>query len=277
MRMKSQLLEGVINLEQLQVINQNGKLLVDSRDVAEMIQKNHKELLRSIRNYMVVLGKRNFAPAEFFIESYYNDAQGKPRLHYLITKKGCDMVANKMTGEKGILFTATYVSKFEEMEKQIAESRMDSYMFDDPVKRAEKWIVEEKERQALKTQNLMLEQRVAEYEPKASYVDTILKSKNAVTITQIAKDYGLSGQQLNKILHEEKVQYKQNGQWLLYRQHHDKGYTRSQTIDVHHNDGSVTVKMNTKWTQKGRLFIHEILKKRNIVPTIDRDKEVTAK
>ncbi|MHB1681212.1 MAG: phage antirepressor KilAC domain-containing protein [Bacilli bacterium] len=67
----------------------------------------------------------------------------------------------------------------------------------------------------------MLGQRVAEYEPKASYVDSILKSKNTVTITQIAKDYGLTGQKLNFILHEEGIQYKLNYQWLLYRQHQE--------------------------------------------------------
>lgn len=106
-------------MNQLQVINKNGRLIVDSRDVAEMIGKNHADLLRDIRRYMEVLGKSNFALADFFIETYYNDAQGKPRLHFFLTRKGCDMVANKMTGEKGVLFTATYVTKFEEMEKQI--------------------------------------------------------------------------------------------------------------------------------------------------------------
>ena len=129
--------------------------------------------------------------------------------------------------------------------------------------------VEENER--ITTEKLMLEQRVKEYEPKISYLDNILKSKDTVTITQIAKDYGLSGQALNKILHEEKVQYNMNDQWLLYQKYQDKGFTKSQTIDVHHNDGSKTVRMNTRWTQKGRLFIHETLTKRGIVPYMDRE------
>ncbi|NKQ18401.1 phage antirepressor [Brevibacillus laterosporus] len=117
---------------------------------------------------------------------------------------------------------------------------------------------------------LALEQQVAEYEPKITYLDQILQSKDAVTITQIAKDYGMSGTKLNQILNEEGVQYKQNGQWLLYRKYHDKGYTKSQTIPIHHTDGSQSVKMNTRWTQKGRLFIHELLQKRNISAMIDR-------
>jgi phage antirepressor YoqD-like protein len=126
------------------------------------------------------------------------------------------------------------------------------------------------ENEILQTQNLMLEQRVKEYEPKISYIDTILKSKGTVTITQIAKDYGMSGPQLNKILHEECVQYKQNKQWLLYRKHQDEGYTKSETIDITRSNGDPDVTMNTRWTQKGRLFIHEILSKRSIVPFMDR-------
>ena len=125
--------------------------------------------------------------------------------------------------------------------------------------------------EVLETEKLMLQQQVREYEPKATYLDRILQSKDTVSITQIAKDYGLSGQQLNQILHEDKVQYKLNGQWLLYQKHQDKGYTKSQTIDVLHNSGERTVKMNTKWSQKGRLFIHELLSKREIIPSIDRE------
>lgn len=106
-------------MNQLQIIKQNGQLLVDSRQVAEMVGKEHGHLLRDIKGYLEVLGKSNFGLADFFIEDAYIDSQGKARPRYLITRKGCDMVANKMTGEKGVLFTATYVSKFEEMEQQI--------------------------------------------------------------------------------------------------------------------------------------------------------------
>lgn len=128
----------------------------------------------------------------------------------------------------------------------------------------------------LETEKLMLQQQVKEFESKASYLDRILQSKDTVAVTQIAQDYGLSGYALNQILHEEKIQYKLGGQWLLYQKHLDKGYTKSSTIDVLHNSGERTVKMNTKWTQKGRLFIHEILAKRGILPYMDRDQQDVA-
>lgn len=122
-----------------------------------------------------------------------------------------------------------------------------------------------------KNQQLLLENE--ELKVKTKYVDQILKSKWTVTITQIAKDYGMSGPQLNKILHEEGIQYKQNKQWLLYKKYQDRGYTKSETIDITRSNGDPDVTMNTRWTQKGRLFIHELLAKRGIVPYMDRKED----
>lgn len=107
-------------MSQLQVINQNGQLLVDSRDVAEMIGRPHSDLIKSIRTYSEYLTKGDFPLSEFFIISTYRDATGRELPCFLLTRKGCDMVANKLTGEKGTLFTAAYVSRFEEMEKSQA-------------------------------------------------------------------------------------------------------------------------------------------------------------
>lgn len=102
----------------LTIIEQQGKYLVDSREVAKMTEKNHNDLLRSIKGYMEVLGESNFTLSEFFIESSYTTEQNKVVPCYLLTRKGCDMVANKMTGEKGVLFTAAYVTEFERMTEQ---------------------------------------------------------------------------------------------------------------------------------------------------------------
>jgi len=122
----------------------------------------------------------------------------------------------------------------------------------------------------MKTENLVLTQQVHELKPKADYVDHILKSKSLMAITQISKDYGMSGQKLNKLLHDLKIQYKQGNQWLLYSKHHDKGYTHSETINFIRKDGTPDVTLNTKWTVKGRLFLYETLKRENILPAIER-------
>lgn len=114
-------------------------------------------------------------------------------------------------------------------------------------------------------------QIIGELKPKADYTDTILKNKGLVTITQIAKDYGMSGQAFNKLLHELGVQYKQSDQWLLYSEHHSKGYTHSETVPITRSNGTPDVKMVTKWTQKGRLFLYDLLKQHEILPTIERE------
>ena len=122
--------------------------------------------------------------------------------------------------------------------------------------------------------NMKQRQIIGELKPKADYTDTILKNKGLVTITQIAKDYGMSGQAMNKILYDLEIQYKQSGQWLLYREHQGKGYTHSETVDITRSNGMHDIKMNTKWTQKGRLFLYKLLKENDILPNIEKkDKE----
>ncbi|CAD5896930.1 phage antirepressor [Carnobacterium maltaromaticum] len=120
-----------------------------------------------------------------------------------------------------------------------------------------------------RTLRLVAEQRVAEYEPKISYLDSILESTDTVTITQIAADYGLSAVAMNKRLNELKIQRKVGGQWILYTKHQREGYTKSHTTRVPKADGKEKVVMNTKWTQKGRLFIYESLKEINVYPLMD--------
>lgn len=129
---------------------------------------------------------------------------------------------------------------------------------------------EREEKAKLEGENKIQKQIIGELQPKANYTDVILNNKGLVTITQIAKDYGKSGTEMNNMLHDLGVQYKQSGQWLLYSKYHDKGYTHSNTVDITRSDGSKDVKMNTKWTQKGRLFIYNLLKDNEIYPLIEK-------
>lgn len=108
------------------------------------------------------------------------------------------------------------------------------------------------------------EQQIAEFKPVKDYVDKILSSKSCLAITQIAADYGMSAQELNKILHEAGLQRKVGDQWILYKQHMSKGFTKSETFTFCRSDGRLDSKITTKWTQKGRLEIHNILSKLDI-------------
>ena len=106
-------------MNELKVFEKNGQLLTDSREVAKMIDRPHYDLMKAIRSYCEHLNEGNFPLVDFFIESTYPDSKGEIRPCYLLTKKGCDMVANKLTGQKGVLFTAAYVTAFEQMREHI--------------------------------------------------------------------------------------------------------------------------------------------------------------
>lgn len=244
-----------------------GQPVIDSRQVAEMVGKQHKHLMRDIQKYSNdILTSPNLDPLSFFIQSEYTDQKGETRPCYLLTKQGCEFVANKMTGRKGNIFTAEYVSLFNQMESK----QIDSYMISDPVKRAERWIEEHNELTQERKGRLIAEQRNLELQPKADYCDAILSNKGLVTITQIAKDYGMSGSKMNQLLHQLGVQYKQSGTWLLYARYQTKGWTQSETTPITHRDGRLDVKMTTKWIQKGRLGLYELLKQHDVLPLIEK-------
>ena len=123
---------------------------------------------------------------------------------------------------------------------------------------------------SLSTEVNMKNQIIGELKPKADYYDEILNNPGLVTITQIAKDYGMSGKRMNEILHNLGIQYEQSDQWLLYSKYHGMGYTHSKTVDIVRSDGRPDVKMNTKWSQKGRIFLYETLKENGILPVIEQ-------
>lgn len=112
-------------------------------------------------------------------------------------------------------------------------------------------------------------QIIGEMEKKVSYLDLILSSTSTMTITQIAQDYGMSGQRMNKLLHGLRIQYKVGDQWILYAEYKDKCYVSSETIHFVTSEGIPCTTLNTKWTQKGRLFLYDILKKEGILPKME--------
>ena len=117
------------------------------------------------------------------------------------------------------------------------------------------------------------EQQIAEMKPKASYYDVVLNCKDAVSITTIAKDYGKSGRWFNEYLHNLGVQFRQGKIWLLYQKYAQHGYTTTKTHTYLGNDGTMHSKVHTYWTQKGRLFIYELLKDHGILPLIEQESE----
>lgn len=150
----------------LTILNRDGILLVGSLEVAEMTSKRHDHLLRDIGIYVSILSAEpNFGVSDFFIQDTYRDSTGRKLPCYLLTKKGCDMVANKMTGEKGVLFTAAYVTKFEEMEKQPDTSQLSPQL---------QFMIQMEQRQnALETTVTQLSEGLTAIPSSAKVVDTI--------------------------------------------------------------------------------------------------------
>lgn len=133
-------------------------------------------------------------------------------------------------------------------------------------------MIEEQQKQleANATEILVLNDKVNEMQPKVTYYDQILSSRNTMLTTQIAKDYGYSARKFNKLLESLHIQYKLRGQWLLYAEYAGNGYTKSVSIPYEHNDGTYDTRTQSEWTQSGRLFLYEKLKANGILPMMER-------
>lgn len=154
-----------------------------------------------------------------------------------------------------------YFIDIEKEYKALQVQAVDSYMIQDPVERAQRWIEEEQQRQSLA-------QQIEESQPKIEYHDAVLKSTTLMTTTEIASDYGMSARKLNQILADEHIQYKRGNRWYLYSQHSAKGYTQSKTALY---DSGCQTKTSMQWTQVGREFIYELLAELDIQSVVCRD------
>lgn len=135
---------------------------------------------------------------------------------------------------------------------------------------------EREKRKELELENKVQAQQIAELQPKATYYDLILQCPSLLSVTEIAKDYGLSAKGLNKILHDNGIQYSQSGVWFLYAKYQDMGYTSTKTQNYNRPDGTQGSRVHTYWTQKGRLFLYGLLKDLGHLPLVERFKEEIA-
>lgn len=237
-------------------------------DNIKMNFKRNKERFVEGRDYYLLKGEELKEFKNLVTNSNLVDKR-TPQL-YLWTERGANRHSKILDTDKAWQqFDVLEETYFKVKSNQL---QLDSYMIVDPIERAKRWIEEQKEKEHLQLSNKMKDQQIAELKPKADYCDIILQNKGLSTINAIAKDYGMSAHSMNKKLHELGVQYKQGNQWFLYYRYQDKGYTQSQTIDITRSDGTPDITMHTKWTQKGRLFLYELLKNNDILPTIERQR-----
>ena len=250
---------------------------IDSREVAEMVGKQHNELLKDIRRYAEQLGEGKIPQSDFFTESTYVNSQNKKMPCYQVTKKGCEFIAHKLTGVKGTEFTAKYINRFHEMEDAIkAHIPTGNELIALAVVEAQKLLAQkEEEIKQLEDSVQQMDKVITELTPKADYADRILSSNDCMTVTQIAQDYGLSAVSFNRILSRAGIQRKVGEQWILYAEYQGKGYVQNKTYDYEKTNGTTGTKLSTVWTQKGRLFLYNRLKEIGVVPEMEKE-EVSA-
>lgn len=261
---KNKIIEvGKMNLIKAENVKPEDIIRISSREVAEMMDiKEHSKILRKIENINETLNEAKIGLVDYWIEGLYKDAKGESRKEYLISKIGCELLAHKSTGEKGILFTVKYMEKFEEMRKELEEAKP---KLPTTYKEAlQELLLQVEENEKLESENLKLVEVIETQKPKVEYVDEILKCEDAILVTNIAHDYGLSAQALNKILEEEKIQRKVRNQFVLYAEYLGKAYTKTET-----NVYNGKARTQTLWTQKGRMLIHQTLKNRGISALMD--------
>ena len=233
---------------------------MSSREIAELVGKQHKNVIRDIRNMEESWEKVTGLKFEL---SEYLDSTGRKLPEYQLDKREVLYVATKWNNET----RARLILRWEELEnKQLQKSLPGTFAealraYADEVEKNEKLVGE------LEVKNVL----IAEYEPKVTYYDQILASTDTITVTQMAKDYGMSAKELNLLLHDNKIQFKQSGQWILYQKYAKLGYTKSYTTPITYKDGRQGNSIHTRWTQKGRLFLYELLKQKGHLPLIEQE------
>jgi Rha family phage regulatory protein len=262
------------------VFNGNGKAVTNSVLVAKKFGKEHKHVLESIRP--IIKGCAEFSADPMFEETeYINEQNGQAYPMFLMNRDGFSLLAMGFTGKQALKFKMDFVGAFNKMEEALKRTTMTALPdFTNPAEAARAWAeqfelkqIEAKRADEAEQQVLALTSEIEQMQPKVSYYDNILANKSTVLITQIAQDYGMSAKALNRTLNELGVQHKVNDQWILYAKFLGQGYVQSKPVTITHNNGRQSVKYNTEWTQKGRLFLYDELKKHNILPLIEMSQQ----
>lgn len=247
-----------------------------SLQIAEVTGKNHAHVMRDIRNLLDQgVNESNFGLVN------YKDKKGEMRPMYELTPKGCLILAS---GYDPVL-REKIVDKLEEYQQAERSNMIALPNFTDPAEAAMAWAKEYREKKVLaienkslqienarlENDNIQLAAEVQELKKDKNYLDIIMRSKAMMTVSQIAQDYGMSAKAMNKQLADMGIQYMCNGQWILYARYKDCGYVSSRCIDITRADGRPDVVLHTEWTQAGRKFLYEELKKQGIIPMLERN------
>lgn len=251
-----------------------------SLEIAEETGKRHADVMRDIRNIL----ERGASERNFALSSY-QQTQPKGGIKeipmYILTAKGCLILASGYD----VVLREKIINKLEEYRQKEKDGLIALPDFTDPAEAAEEWAKQYREKKMLSIENeslrienarleednVVLAAENQELRNDKNYLDIIMRSRKMMTISQIAQDYGMSGKAMNQKLAEMGIQYKCNDQWILYARYKDCGYVSSRSIEITRADGRPDIVLHTEWTQAGRRFLYEELKKEGIIPMLERD------
>ena len=267
-------------------INQSTSGLVIPEDIKDDYHRcdrtQYKYLSDKTQNILFDFCFNNNTGSKYTIrESSYKDAKGEDRNMYELNKKACLLLSSGYD----VNLRAKIIDRWEELEIKARANMITLPNFTDPADAAMAWAKEYREKKVLaienkslqienkrlENDNIQLAAEVQELKKDKNYLDIIMRSKAMMTVSQIAQDYGMSAKAMNKQLAEMGIQYMCNGQWILYARYKDCGYVSSRCIDITRSNGMPDVVLHTEWTQAGRKFLYEELKKQGIIPMLERD------
>ena len=242
---------------------ENGDVFTDSKIIAEGTNNQHHSVTRVLRNYPEDF--KEFGEIRFTELNSKNPLGGRPQKIYLLNETQATLLMSYLDNNEIVReFKKKLVKEFIRMKEYIKQQQTPSYMIDDEIERAKRWI-QEKEQHKLEMKQK--DDIIEEQAPKVEYYDKIMKSDSTFTISTMASDYGMSGRAFNSLLHELGIQYKESGRWYLYQKHRGNGYTKTESYPL--KNGYFNRHM--KWTEKGFKFIYDVLKEEGILPECERE------
>ena len=232
------------------VIMKDQQAVTSSLQVAETFGKQHKNVVQAIEN-KISTAENSALLENMFVEGKYTASNGKSNPMYYMNRDGFSFIVMGFTGHKADGFKLQYIKAFNEMEQQV------------------KFQVPSTLPEALRLAADQAE-KISVLQPKADYTDKVLANPGLETTSVIAKNYGYSTREFNKLLHGLGIQYKQGKTWLLYAKYQNLGYTHVEPFPYKDSKGLEQVRNTMKWTQKGQRFLYDFLESKGIMPKVEQ-------